>query len=206
MTPSHPTEQVTSAERQRLRQRLRRARDEIDPLTVAGNSSIISAQLLPLLSTARTIAGYLAIGSEVHLDDTLARCRERGQITCVPITRPDHTLLFTPFDSATTLTVNRFGIREPVFDEQSCLSATSLDAVIVPLVGFDRHCHRIGMGGGYYDRTFAQPVGGRARATEKQALLIGVAHEVQYVEQLVPDWWDVPLDVVVTERRIVYRQ
>jgi 5-formyltetrahydrofolate cyclo-ligase len=58
----------------------------------------------------------------------------------------------------------------------------------------------MGMGGGYYDRAFAS----RRESVEKP-LLIGIAHEQQFVPSVFPDWWDVQLDCVVTEQRVRYR-
>ena len=70
------------------------------------------------------------------------------------------------------------------------------------LVGFDARCNRLGMGGGYYDRTLAYL---RHRVHWRRPLLVGVAHECQRVERLEANPWDVPLDLVVTERRIYAR-
>ena len=89
---------------------------------------------------------------------------------------------------------------------QICLPATSLDAVIVPLLGFDPQCNRMGMGGGYYDRTFAhRRQAANGNSADGLPLLIGTAFEFQCVDNVFPDWWDVPLDHVVTEQRIYSR-
>jgi 5-formyltetrahydrofolate cyclo-ligase len=72
----------------------------------------------------------------------------------------------------------------------------------MPLVGFDANCNRLGMGGGFYDRTLAYL---RLRRCWRRPLLIGIAHECQRVERLETNTWDVPLDLVVTEERIYRR-
>jgi 5-formyltetrahydrofolate cyclo-ligase len=97
---------------------------------------------------------------------------------------------------------NRFGIPEPARRGRQLCPARTLNLVLLPLVGFDAGCNRIGMGKGYYDRSFAFL---RARQHWQRPLLIGLAHECQRIETIAPRPWDVPLDAVVTERRIYWR-
>ena len=193
-----------------LRQALRKRRSNLPESIVAENSRLIARQLMPLLQGARRIAGYLAFGNEVTVESVLTECRAAHCKTFVPLVQADHTLLFCPLDENTTIVQNRYGIREPAHDPQTCVAPTALDAVLVPLVGFDSQCHRMGMGGGYYDRSFThrrhvdhssepQSIAGNS------PLLIGVAHQLQCVDSLVPQWWDVPLDMIVTEQQIYRR-
>jgi 5-formyltetrahydrofolate cyclo-ligase len=70
-----------------------------------------------------------------------------------------------------------------------------LDVVLLPLVAFDRRGNRLGMGGGFYDRTFAPRGRGRVSAPR----LIGLAHGFQQVAELVDQPWDVPLRGVLTD-------
>ena len=96
---------------------------------------------------------------------------------------------------------NRFNILEPQVDQAKWISADQLDFVVNPLVAFDEQCNRIGVGGGFYDRTFAflnEP--GQASSVQ----LIGAAFELQKLPSIQPKEWDVRLDAVVTESR-VYR-
>ncbi len=193
-----------------LRQRLRKRRSELPESIVAENSRLIGRQLMPSLQGARRIAGYLAFGNEVNVEDVLAQCRTAHCETFVPLIQADHTLLFCPLDENTAIVQNRYGIREPAHDPHDCVAPTALDAVLVPLLGFDTHCHRMGMGGGYYDRSFthrrhAEAGPGSPSTPATSPLLIGVAHQLQCVERLTPQWWDVPLDMVVTERHIYRR-
>ena len=67
----------------------------------------------------------------------------------------------------------------------------------MPLVAFDADCTRIGMGAGYYDRTLEN---------KKRCFLIGVAHQFQYVDYIEPQPWDVPLDAVITNKNIYWRE
>jgi 5,10-methenyltetrahydrofolate synthetase len=67
-------------------------------------------------------------------------------------------------------------------------------AVLAPLVGFDRQCYRLGYGGGYFDRTLA--------AFSPRPLAIGVGYEISQIETILPQSFDIPMDVIVTEARI----
>ena len=80
------------------------------------------------------------------------------------------------------------------------LGPEAIDLVLVPLVAFDPQRNRIGMGGGFYDRSFAF----RKNPDQPRPVLIGVAHELQKVDLLEPEPWDVQLDMVVTDQA-VYR-
>jgi 5-formyltetrahydrofolate cyclo-ligase len=113
--------------------------------------------------------------------------------------RPSNSLWFTAYRPGDRLVNNCYGIPEPVMHSRRIVMPWSLDMVFVPLVAFDRSGNRLGMGGGYYDRTFAFR---RMRSHWRGPKLIGLAHEFQRVEQLLNQVWDIPLDGVITEQRI----
>ena len=92
---------------------------------------------------------------------------------------------------------------EPRICADRLIAARNLDLVIVPLLGFDSDCNRIGMGGGYYDRSFAFT---RRYRHIKGPYLLGLAHESQRVEQLDAQPWDIALDAVITEQNLYVRQ
>jgi len=102
-------------------------------------------------------------------------------------------LRFAPWTPDSLLRKNRFGILEPAIATEQLLVPAALELVLVPLVAFDAQCNRIGMGGGYYDRSFAGHTAGGAQS------LVGIAHELQKIEMLAMQPWDVTLDCVVTE-------
>ncbi len=112
-------------------------------------------------------------------------------------------LRFVRWTTSETMHPNRFGIPEPTRRGRHIRPARHLDLILVPLVGFDSACNRIGMGGGYYDRTLAYL---KARRFWRRPRLIGVAHECQRIETIETRPWDVPLDAVVTERRVYFRR
>jgi len=98
---------------------------------------------------------------------------------------------------------NRFGIPEPPLKHRHIRMPWGLELILLPLVAFDSDCNRLGMGGGFYDRTLAYL---RHRCCWRRPRLIGVAHECQRVEGLPVNEWDVALDAVITERRVYRRR
>lgn len=110
--------------------------------------------------------------------------------------RPANSLWFKPYRIGDRLIDNRFGIPEPRSQHGRLIMPWAIDTVFVPLVAFDGSGNRLGMGGGYYDRTFAFK---RQRNHWKGPRLIGVAHEFQHVDSLPNQHWDIPLDAVITE-------
>ena len=103
-------------------------------------------------------------------------------------------LQFAEYHSDTALQLNQYKIPEPL--NSPIASLTKLELVLVPLVGFDLQGNRLGMGAGYYDRTFAQKT--------PQCRLLGLAYALQECPQLSHDDWDVLLDGVVTEKSILF--
>lgn len=151
-------------------------------------------QALPGLPREGYVAGYWAVGGEVALHAWQVALPP-GLVYCLPVLGEDERLRFAPWRPGDALVANRFGIPEPDLAPSSLLSASHLALAVVPLVAFDDRCHRIGMGGGWYDRTFAAH-----RESPSQApLLVGAAYEIQRVPAIEPAPWDVRLDAVCTE-------
>ena len=110
-------------------------------------------------------------------------------------------MVFVPLLAGAGLRGNVFGIAEPAHGSRGRIALRRLDTVLVPLVGFDAHGHRLGMGAGFYDRAL------RSRLDRSQPFrrprLIGIAYAIQQVDRLEPARWDVALDLVVTERGVL---
>ena len=95
------------------------------------------------------------------------------------------------------LRVSGYGLSEPRAERGERIDPRRLELVLLPLVGFDSQGTRLGIGGGYYDRTFA---GIRSDALTRRPRLVGVAFELQRLAALERAAWDVPIDAVVTDR------
>jgi 5-formyltetrahydrofolate cyclo-ligase len=144
---------------------------------------------------AHRLAGYLPKGGEVDLKPLLDRAWHSGKHCYLPAIERRR-LRFLPYAPHTPLRKNRFAIAEPVAPPGAQRAPDAIDLVILPLVAFDPRGIRLGMGGGYYDRTFAFL---HRRRRWRRPLLIGAAFAFQRVPALEPNPWDVPLHGVATE-------
>lgn len=182
-------------DRTALRVRMRAARAALDPRTRLAAADAVASALraaLPLLHADARVAGYWATDGELGLHPLLL-----GQPPFryhLPVLEPGKRLRFVGWRGGEPLVQNRFGIPEPSAGER--LSGESLDLVLLPLLAFDRQGHRLGTGGGYYDRSFAFLAGVERPA---RPLLVGVGYALQEVDALAPAEWDIDLDAVVTE-------
>ena len=184
-----------------LRRALRAARRRIGRLPRRAAAAAIARQLAlaPAFQRARRIAAYWPADGEIDPLPTLARAHAAGKACYLPVLCPLRTgrLYFAPWRPGTPLIRNRFGIPEPACPRRAWLAPRMLDLVLLPLVGFDAAGSRLGMGGGYYDRSFAFV----QRPGWRRPRLVGVAFELQRMPRLPRRAWDVPLDAVQTERR-----
>lgn len=188
-----------------LRRRLRRARRELSSHEQRAHAQAVATRLQRsgLGQAAHRIALYIPSGGELDPWPIVARLRHQRRWH-LPVLRghAPGRLWFVRYRPGEALRPNRFGIPEPVRRGRQIRPAQGLDLILVPLVGFDRACHRLGMGAGFYDRSLAFL---QQRRHWRRPRLIGLAHECQRVEALAPKPWDIPLDAVITEAAIYRR-
>ncbi len=154
------------------------------------------------LRSGQRIGIYAATAEELDTSCLIALALSRGCLVYLPRIDPRRRVRTMRFAQVTAtrraLRPNRFGIGEP--EGPQLASARLLDVVFLPLVGFDHHGVRLGMGGGYYDRAFGFR---RLRSSWHSPLLVGIGYAVQEVESIAPAAHDVPLDLVITERGVI---
>lgn len=150
--------------------------------------------ILPELKRLKRVALYLPNDGELDPQILFRWLIARGIQCYLPVLHPHRAgqLRFTHFRPGMRMQRNRFGIPEPLHGHK--INADALDLALMPLVAFDRHGNRLGMGAGFYDRTLAD--------RRNRPLLIGMAHDAQYYPELPVQGWDVPLDGIVTDRRL----
>ena len=141
-----------------------------------------------------TVACYLSVGNEVDPGAIILRGWRAKKHIFAPVTDLQGRMVFRELRPDTPLEKNQFGLWEPAFG--AIISPKNLDVVITPLVAFDDQCHRIGTGGGYFDRCFAFLKHRRRWCRPK---LIGLAFDCQKVDKITPNPWDIRLYRVVTE-------
>jgi 5-formyltetrahydrofolate cyclo-ligase len=189
--------------RRTLRAEMRRRRRAVSEPERARMAKAVARHLGASLHVrrARRVACYLSKDGEMDLGPVMDFLRGNGRQVLLPALHGNE-LWFLPYDRDSPLALNRFGIPEPDVATHTRCRARDLDLVLMPLVAFDASGNRLGMGGGFYDRTFSYL---RNRAFWKKPLLLGVAYEFQRLETLASHRWDIPLQGVATEERLWIR-
>ena len=176
-----------------LRKTLRQLRRSLSPLQQQQAAKRIAYQLAKTTTfkNAKKIGFYQASDGEINSQYLLRLAYAQGKSCYLPVLRrfPKFELGFIKVSPYCRLHRHRFGMKEPKYGRK--LFIYQLDMVCMPLVGFDRQCHRLGMGGGFYDRSLANN-------KNPKLTKLGLAHDCQQVDVLFNQRWDVPLDGVIT--------
>jgi len=185
-----------SAQRKQLRAR-RNALTETERLEHAVSlCRLLTHQ--PVFRSSRRIAAYLPADGEVETTPLIELAWRMGKQVYLPVLIPYRAsrLWFARYEPGTPLVKNRFGIAEPAHIHRRRIAPQALDLVLAPLVGFDHNGHRLGMGGGFYDRSFAYLL---HRKYWCKPRLVGLAYDFQQLPGLPAKPWDVPLTAVATD-------
>lgn len=153
-----------------------------------------AAMTSKLFDDAKSIACYLASDQEVNCQTLIGRAWHMKKRIFLPVVQKHSKLKFIEFFEGSETRTNAYGLEEPVGDNE--IDPRELDLVFTPLVAFDLQGNRIGMGGGYYDRTFSFL---NEQQHEFRTRLAGLAFDCQRVEQIGASAWDIPLFRVFTE-------
>lgn len=198
----HPGESLLLDQRQSLRQQMRRQRRALTSQQQAQAAFRLCKHLQrhPHLRKAKHVAAYLPNDGELDPQPLIRWCWQQGKTVYLPVLHPlsHNRLWFVRYTPKSCLVANQYGIPEPKAPYRFLRAAQKLDAVLLPLVAFDPEGGRLGMGGGYYDRTFSFIL--RSGCTRPH--LIGLAHELQKVDKLPVASWDVPLAGIATDRTL----
>jgi len=163
-----------------------------------------SEKLLLRLSThrkvlaAQSIALYLSNDGELDTHLFINWCWQQNKKVFLPVLHPfcaGH-LLFLQYEENTPMIKNCYGIAEPKLNVGKVCPVNKLDVLCTPLVAFDDTGARLGMGGGFYDRTLA------SWQVKNTPYLIGFAHNCQQVARIPTEYWDIPLPEIITPARI----
>ena len=185
-----------------LRKQIRLERRKLSPLQQkqATTRLIRNLKRFHVLLRAKHIALYLGNDGEICPEPLIQLIESWGKKAYLPVIHPlkPQELVFCQTTRSTRYVRNRFGIREPEFKSSKHIKARQLSTVLMPLVAFDEEGNRMGMGGGFYDRTFHY----KRHSPKSMPHLIGLAHELQRQATLPVNEWDVALDAIVTDRQI----
>ncbi len=188
-----------------IRKKLRDKRGQLDKNSIKQASECVTLQVVhfsPFIKS-QTIALYLPQENELDTSPIIDQATTLKKALYLPVVSPNSNqiLSFYSYHPHDPLILNCFNILEPDINHQTAIDPVALDIIFVPLVGFDHHCHRLGRGGGYYDRT----LNFSDNTAEKKPIKIGLAYEFQKIIKIKPSKWDIPLDYVITEKNIYQR-
>lgn len=184
-------------QRQSLRTQFRKKRKQlsIQEQYTAAHSLLTTCLTSTILTQAKTIACYIANDGEIDPKSIIDYCWQQGKSVLLPVLHPfskGH-LLFIEYHPNTATRENVYGIIEPIVSSTNICTLANIELILTPIVAFDVKGNRLGMGGGYYDRTLA-PI----RRDSLPTQLIGLAHACQQTDILLADSWDIPLDGIAT--------
>ncbi|MBD1555326.1 5-formyltetrahydrofolate cyclo-ligase [Vibrio sp. S9_S30] len=191
-TPSKASSQQRQAIRQNIRCKRRHLsnREQIE----AAQGLLSQLQKHTAANEANTVALYLAVDGELNLTPVIEWYWNLGKRVCLPVLHPfsNGHLLFLEYTPLTDMVANQYKIEEPKLTLSQIVPINEIDIIYTPLVAFDEQGQRLGMGGGYYDRTLASWESSSGHEA------IGLAHDCQQVALLPVEAWDIPLKTIVT--------
>ncbi|MBA0168516.1 5-formyltetrahydrofolate cyclo-ligase [Pectobacterium sp. CFBP8739] len=190
----------TTASRQQIRQTVRQSRRLLTPDQQALFAQQACERVIahPRIIGAESVAVFLSFDGELDTSPLIQQLWQQGKRVCLPVLHPFRAghLLFLRYAPDTELVRNRLKIMEPRLDVRQVLPLPQLDVLLTPLVAFDRHGQRLGMGGGFYDRTLQY-----RNQMSHGPYPIGLAHDCQQVDALPVESWDIPLPEIITPSR-----
>ncbi len=152
-----------------------------------------------ILRRYKRFAIYLDNDGEIQTDSLIKLLLKLKKQVYLPVLYPlqHNRLWFLPYNKSTSLKLNRYKILEPT-NYKERVTTCSLSVIFMPLVAFDEKGNRIGMGGGFYDRTLSHC----KTQSQRHPVLIGLAHELQKLYLIDNNSWDIPMDMIITEKKI----
>ncbi len=191
-------QRLKSGQRQRLREnRIQLPRSE--QVSAAARLARLVAGT-SFFKNSHRLACYFPNDGEIDPRPLIQQAWVRKKCCYLPVlSRLQGCLWFARVLPDTRFRCNRFGIPEPLVEQRELLRARDLDLILIPLVGFDLQGNRLGMGGGFYDRSLAFL---RYRQHWKRPRLLGLAYDFQQVDILTADPWDIPMQAVVTDQAV----
>lgn len=181
--------------RQQIRQQIRQRRRALTPEQQTQFALLAADRMMayPPVLLAHTVAVFLSFDGELDTRPLIDQLWRAGKRVYLPVLHPfsPGNLLFLHYHPSSDLVVNRLNIREPKLDVRDVLPLSQLDVLVTPLVAFDAAGQRLGMGGGFYDRTLQN-------WRQHRLQPVGYAHDCQQVDALPTEQWDIPLPAVIT--------
>jgi len=189
-----------------IRQQMRKIRSALPAYQQSIASSALTKKVLdqiPTIHHAGRIAFYLNQDGEIDLGPLMNHCYKQGRKCFLPVldSTREYELKFAEWTPDSAMSKNKYGIAEPVVPALQLRTASEMHLIFMPLVAFDASGQRLGMGGGYYDRSLAA-CSNSSDVTAKP-LLVATGHDFQFVPMLPQESWDITPDITITPDRII---
>lgn len=184
-----------TASKKELRQQayeIRAAMGDPDRTRIAAGISAHMSQVAGFPFAEKNVALYAAVRGEIDIMPLAAKLQAAGAVTALPVPVAGHALTFAVFDAQSVFETGAFDIPVP----QDRARTVNPDILLMPCLAFSAAGHRLGYGGGYYDRYL-----GAFNAADRP-LTIGIAPECLRFDMLPVEAHDISLDYIVTEAAV----
>ena len=180
-----------------IRQLMRHKRQQLTAVEQRQASIDLAQQVCQHMpNNVKRVAIYLSNDGEINPQGIIEQLWQRKIEVYLPVLHPFCTgqLLFLQYTPTSIMVDNQYGISEPKLEVGAICPVQQLDIIFTPLVAFDACGNRMGMGGGYYDRTLAN---------NQQLLTIGLAHDLQQLPKIPSENWDIAMRKIITPSQII---
>jgi 5-formyltetrahydrofolate cyclo-ligase len=188
----------TTALRNTLRQTFRERRKSLSASEQkkAAEQLVAQCEKHSLFKSCKRVAIYMTNDGELDTGLLIQHLWNKNIEVYLPVLHPfaDGHLLFLKYDKNTHMRANHFGILEPKLDCTAICPTKELDILFTPLVAFDEDGNRLGMGGGFFDRTLVSLI----NDPHSTVRIIGLALDIQKTLTLPTQAWDIPLPYILT--------
>ena len=186
-------------QRKKIRKQIRQLRNSLSlqQQQLAAEKVLTSLLLHPKIQAAQHISLFISFDGEINTRPIIEALWQQKKSIYLPVLHPFSrgNLLFLRYTPQTPMLAHPFGLIEPKLNVNNVLPCKDLDVIITPMVAFDAEGNRLGMGGGYYDRTLKN-------WQRNETYPIGIAHDCQQAEKLPHESWDIPLPEIITPSKI----
>ncbi|MDN3378422.1 MULTISPECIES: 5-formyltetrahydrofolate cyclo-ligase [unclassified Pseudoalteromonas] len=190
--------------RAQIRQEIRRRRNYLSKIEQKIAAKQLKVNFIQHLKTTKNVKNshigiYFSNDAELDTSLLIKELWSNNHTLYLPVIHPFNgtTLYFQRYEENSPMRPNRYGILEPKLNCSQICPLQDLDYLLMPLVAFDSNGNRLGMGGGFYDKTLAR----YHNENWQKPQLIGLAHQCQHVESLPVESWDVPLNLIITPQK-----
>ncbi len=191
---------MVKLDKKSIRKEIMEKRSKLTWEIIKEKSHIIEERLFNLEEYQKSnfIFSFISFKDEVHTHEIIKNSLNMGKRIGVPVTviKPRKLLVSELKDFEKELEIGYYGILTPKKEYQRILSPNIVDLVLVPGVAFDVEGYRVGYGGGYYDRFFS--------SLKKDVIKIGLCYDLQILSQVPRDPYDIPVDLIISENRLIY--